>query len=1447
MAQQCRLSETQIKARSWLKLSVRGGNRKPETKPRSSSQEAEALALEAIAAWYLAQKTELEKKPNDIEPLLPWESLDCMRVPGNDKSGQKYLEGFLQRGALQLASQLCSKRAVLFWGWAAPLGSIHLYGVFLPPVQLLRHDPGLKVTQALQLHIRYESGLRYILDPQPPPYAFHGAVPLEIDKQHDSIDFEVYPDLSWLLSLPDDKAIAFAFAEMPHSMGQQQQLELRADELPQYTEQFICLHTATLAMRQLRAIAVTEGRRARERMLTGLLLSPDLTDAQARLMDMKLRLLLMLYAFLLLLQEAEARKDPDTPRFGLQLEQGEMGMAILNMLCTQHVLRQHYVYGNHELRILDALKRGGATLLAFPSHISPSDPQTPKYIASTFVAPIELATTSAKKRSTKKSSYNKSAAPLPDPFKAMPAWPMELHQHVPSRPNFKAADYTRDCDRAGGVGDSVISAHKDRFAASQHWLAAMRAGLSCSVLWDNHDNRIITATERPTRHHKTPQQDNDVPPHSAFWDHGSGVWCFERVLLNHVPVHLYGMVETDLFDPEALADAIEDAVRAAASSKDSSSVLFYQGKLWHINAANGQKEYDIAHCVASPAWPDRTFFLVPGVILAGAHALQPFLKRMQQALSLLDDDQDKKLADALLSEFNKRHELYEAGSRLYMRSNNVPYELHPSLRYLMQHVFPATSQYKAISSRYASQKKKPATVTQQQQQQQQPMAVVTEGPIYPFPNTPTTRSVAARFSAGSFLRDHAWRTAGLRLPTTMLFVPDEDMDHSCPVPGAGFIQPQQLCCYHPEHIGDLESKCTVCHKQQQQSDKPHVWPPRYRDSQGRLWRCIHYAEVPQWQFGRMLRCVREWYTQQQLTSVSALEQYLRSAGMRPIWEALKQCYAQNSRDARDTLRSNHQIACLNFNAELAAKELDENISFIIATEPKCDAPVPPEQQPVCITDTGAYKRTKIDSSLRGSTSDGSGSNSSSPTTPPTMPRLLGKYEMRELVERVKQYIGLNPKLFYTAFLGNDVYDCGDGKISWKRKNGPFCVWLKAGRVSRGSRSAQSAPGYFSDLKTGRYGDAIRYIMAYRYGTEENIKGFRAAFFYCYRWVLQTYGPGAMDLDPMQRQATPASMSSVVATAPEAPAAEQALPGITAQLKSIANKQRTEDPDTNRRIREARHYWKAAVRFQKDKSNPALEYLRNVRQIHSEHILFVQDAVRFHPCYPLSDDGQLLHYSVLLSKYVDPMAYQNYTSAEVFGIQYTALNDVDCCKAGALDVVKKGRGIIGAKYCPVHVIRPRQELSGSSAPLLFQQVRVAICEGLETAASIAEACPELDVWAAGGVGNISNYPYGVHQDVEIFYCADNDNSEVGKQRNLDRTAKLCAKGWRVHLVTPDLVEGLDKSDFNTILQHVKPREKALETIREQLLYAADVHEPTATGKLPAADEDSPSGSNMVSLG
>jgi len=88
--------------------------------------------------------------------------------------------------------------------------------------------------------------------------------------------------------------------------------------------------------------------------------------------------------------------------------------------------------------------------------------------------------------------------------------------------------------------------------------------------------------------------------------------------------------------------------------------------------------------------------------------------------------------------------------------------------------------------------------------------------------------------------------------------------------------------------------------------------------------------------------------------------------------------------------------------------------------------------------------------------------------------------------------------------------------------------------------------------------------------------------------------------------------------------------------------------------------------------------------------------------------------------------------------------------------------------------------------------LALAEGIETALSVAIACP-MPAWAAlsaGGIKSLVLPPEATH----VIICADNDANATGERAARDAAARWLAEGRRVRIAMPP-ERG---TDFNDVL-------------------------------------------------
>jgi putative DNA primase/helicase len=100
--------------------------------------------------------------------------------------------------------------------------------------------------------------------------------------------------------------------------------------------------------------------------------------------------------------------------------------------------------------------------------------------------------------------------------------------------------------------------------------------------------------------------------------------------------------------------------------------------------------------------------------------------------------------------------------------------------------------------------------------------------------------------------------------------------------------------------------------------------------------------------------------------------------------------------------------------------------------------------------------------------------------------------------------------------------------------------------------------------------------------------------------------------------------------------------------------------------------------------------------------------------------------------------------------------------------------------------------GGAVRFAKPNVTVALAEGLETALSVAQACPGLAVWAALSTSGLIavRLPEFVHQ---IIICVDNDINGAGERAARTAAQRLVKQGRKVRFAWP----GCPGADFNDL--------------------------------------------------
>ena len=90
--------------------------------------------------------------------------------------------------------------------------------------------------------------------------------------------------------------------------------------------------------------------------------------------------------------------------------------------------------------------------------------------------------------------------------------------------------------------------------------------------------------------------------------------------------------------------------------------------------------------------------------------------------------------------------------------------------------------------------------------------------------------------------------------------------------------------------------------------------------------------------------------------------------------------------------------------------------------------------------------------------------------------------------------------------------------------------------------------------------------------------------------------------------------------------------------------------------------------------------------------------------------------------------------------------------------------------------------------------LGIAEGLETALSVMQSCPDLPVWAALSAGNIEQVQLPA-EATNVVILADNDGEGAGPAAARRAAARLHQEGPRIWIALPPIVG----DDFNDLLQ------------------------------------------------
>lgn len=328
--------------------------------------------------------------------------------------------------------------------------------------------------------------------------------------------------------------------------------------------------------------------------------------------------------------------------------------------------------------------------------------------------------------------------------------------------------------------------------------------------------------------------------------------------------------------------------------------------------------------------------------------------------------------------------------------------------------------------------------------------------------------------------------------------------------------------------------------------------------------------------------------------------------------------------------------------------------------------------------------------------------------------------------------------------------------------------------------------------------------------------------YCYGWLVKRFGSKYIEQwsDKDSKVAASAASSSSSSF-------------VNGTAKSSVAAKKIEDQNATS-MQEARRIWMVSKRITKEFYEAGfcatpVNYLRG-RGITAPELVFGNKVIRYNPACSVSTGPDTNYQNpALIFAVTNPTDTSE--APEVTGVQCVYLDPSTNRKAeDLLDVQKKSRGIVKGNACRLRK-RP-DDPETISATLEEYKALIAVGEGPETMLSVAQACPNLEVYCTLSIGNIANFPYIGHVKwgAGILYCADNDVKDTqakqdhNEKARSDNINKLRAKGYTVLLCLPALING-KSTDFNDVLTSCDDPEIAAIKIK-RALHMAQTFLPTS---------------------
>lgn len=216
---------------------------------------------------------------------------------------------------------------------------------------------------------------------------------------------------------------------------------------------------------------------------------------------------------------------------------------------------------------------------------------------------------------------------------------------------------------------------------------------------------------------------------------------------------------------------------------------------------------------------------------------------------------------------------------------------------------------------------------------------------------------------------------------------------------------------------------------------------------------------------------------------------------------------------------------------------------------------------------------------------------------------------------------------------------------------------------------------------------------------------------------------------------------------------------------------------------AKSIWEGSVPIQGTLAETYLKKHRGIEQCNELNVRFWPPGAKWINC---DDEGKLVSKTNQIPALIVPAHNANH---QLTGVQRIYLDATTCGKNQFMDNPKLSKGII----------------EGSAAVLQkgMKGASVYLCEGPETAASLAYAFPTATVIASLGISNIKNMAPLLQQihGKEVIIAADYD----GKQSRTSLIIKEAINALKrqsidVKIVSPEPIKTLTKTDWNDVLIH-----------------------------------------------